>query len=123
LGNPKLIFVYNANSGAVNSVLDSAHKLLSPQTYQCSLCELTFNALSEKPAWKKFRTTSAIEMVFLHKDEFLRQYQSKWLPKYNFPIILSEENNELHIFMDAENLDTVDGVSELITEIEKRLTD
>tara|TARA_R100000306_G_scaffold665_1_gene1500 strand:- start:45116 stop:45487 length:372 start_codon:yes stop_codon:yes gene_type:complete len=121
LGNPKLIFVYNANSGAVNSVLDSAHKLLSPQTYQCSLCELTFRALSEKPAWKKFRTASAIEMVFLHKDEFLRQYRSKWLPKYNFPIILSEENNELHIFMDAENLDTVDGVSELITEIEKRL--
>jgi len=37
-----LIFVYNANGGLVNSWLDTAHKIVSPSTYSCSLCAITF---------------------------------------------------------------------------------
>ncbi len=36
-----LLFVYNADSGLVAGLFDSAHKLLSPSTYQCQLCTLT----------------------------------------------------------------------------------
>lgn len=116
----KLIFIYNANSGAVNALLDSAHKIISPKTYDCQLCDLTFGVFSEKEAWKKFRETSGIEMVFLHKDEFLKQYRSKWLPKYDFPIILSEEKYGLEIFMAAQELRTLELTSELIKEIQSR---
>jgi hypothetical protein len=117
----KLIFIYNARSGSINALLDSAHKIVRPNTYDCKLCDITFGVFSEKAEWKKFRETSAIEMIFLHKDEFLKQYRSKWLPKYDFPIILSEEKQGLEIFMTAEHLNQLETTSELIKEIESRL--
>ena len=118
----KLIFIYNANSGSINALLGSAHKALSPKTYTCKLCEITFGVFAEKEKWKMFRETSAIEMIFLHKDEFLKQYRSKWLPKYNFPIILSEEKEGLQAFMTTEDLNGLENVSELIQEIKNRIT-
>jgi len=41
----KLIFVYNADSGLLNAMKDWAHKIVSPETYPCSLCALTYNNL------------------------------------------------------------------------------
>ena len=38
---PRLLFVYNADTGLFNALADSAHKILSPQTYQWVLCEVT----------------------------------------------------------------------------------
>jgi hypothetical protein len=117
----KLILVYNANSGAVSAMLESAHKLLSPNTYDCKLCDLTFGIFSENKHWKAFRETSDIEMVFLHKDEFLKQYKSKWLPKYNFPVILLEEDQAFHIFMSNKDFETMETVEELTRVIESRV--
>ncbi len=30
----KIVFVYNANSGLMNTVLDIGHKIISPDTYE-----------------------------------------------------------------------------------------
>ncbi|WP_273567857.1 hypothetical protein [Maribacter halichondriae] len=51
----KLIFIYNADSGFRNAIIDGAHKILSPNTYECNLCELTFGAFTENKVWAKFR--------------------------------------------------------------------
>jgi hypothetical protein len=48
----QLIFVYNADSGGLNTLFDIAHKVVSPETYSCSLCMLTHGVLSERTAWK-----------------------------------------------------------------------
>jgi hypothetical protein len=117
----KLIFIYNASSGTINGLLDSVHKVLRPETYNCNLCDITFGVFSENSEWKDFRKSSAIGMVFLHKDEFLKLYRSKWLPKYDFPIILSEENNELAVFMSSEDLNKLATTPQLITQIKERL--
>lgn len=117
----KLIFVYNATSGTVSGLLDSVHKIVSPNTYTCHLCDITYGIFSENTEWKSFREASEIEMLFLHKDEFLKQYRSKWLPNYDFPIVLSEEKNELNIFMSSEALNLVENSNQLITHIEQSL--
>ena len=39
----KFIFIYNAKGGRWNSTLDLVHKYVSPSTYKCSLCKITFN--------------------------------------------------------------------------------
>jgi hypothetical protein len=117
----KLIFVYNATSGSANSILDSVRKLWSPNTHECALCSLTFGVFSEKRYWKVFRKTSDIEMVFLHKDEFQKQYKSKWLPKYDFPVILSEEDQSLHLFMSNIDISSIETVSGLTSAIETRV--
>ena len=137
----KLIFVYNANSGTINSLLDSAHKIVSPSTYQCRLCDLTYDAFKENAEWARFRESLANEkfmprstryesepiksnvqeLAFLHKDEFEKQYKSKWLPKYDFPAILMTSNHGLELFMSAIEMNGITSTTELIEEIKTRL--
>ncbi|MBA3647638.1 MAG: hypothetical protein H0W62_03650 [Chitinophagales bacterium] len=66
----QLIFVYNVNSDLFSTVTDFVHKILSPSTYQCKLCALTYGNFSLKQEWKAFIESLLIETVFLCKDEF-----------------------------------------------------
>ncbi|MFT4847844.1 MAG: hypothetical protein ACI83B_000366 [Sediminicola sp.] len=115
----KLIVVYNANSGAVSAILDGLHKMVSPSTYDCNLCAITFGNFSEDKVWKEFREASEIEMEFYHKDEFLKQFRSKWLPKYDFPVVLSKEDGQLEMFIDSQELNALEDASQLIAAIKK----
>ena len=70
---PKIIFVYNADSGIINTVKDYFHKIVKPSTYQCNLCSLTFDNLGMKKGWKTFVDDLEPEIEFLHKDEFFKK--------------------------------------------------
>ena len=59
-------------------------------------------------------------MEFYHKDEFLKQFRSKWLPKYDFPVVLVIENEGLELFIDAQELNTFENAGQLIAAIKKR---
>lgn len=113
----KLIFVYNADSGLVNSWLDMAHKIVSPSTYECDLCALTHGNFSEKQAWKNFRDSSSVPMEFYHKDEFLSKYKSKWLPKYEFPIVLYSDGEKVEPFILAATFKEINSIEDLIIRI------
>lgn len=117
-----LIFIYNANSGALNSLLGTAHKIISPDTYDCNLCALTFGNFNENTTWSTFRESSVVDMLFLHKDEFLKQYRSKWLPKYDFPTVLMKIDNQLEIFMDSKELAVVETTQQLVGAIKGKLS-
>lgn len=116
-----LHFVYNANSGKLNAVKDSLHKWLSPETYDCDLCALTHNSFSEVAAWKDFRLNSGIEMHFYHKDEFQKEFRSKWLPKYDFPLVLIEADRGLEVFIAASEFEAISTVEALISAIQEKL--
>jgi len=115
-----LIFVYNANSGTLNALIDSVHKFVNPTTYKCNLCALTFPTFSEDRNWKSFKQKSNLKMEFYHKDEFLKEFKSKWLATYSFPIILSKNNEELEVFISSEELKKIKNTQSLISEITQR---
>ena len=115
-----LIFIYNANSGKINALLDTAHKIFSPDTYECNLCALTFNSFSENKLWKSFRETSSIKMDFLHTDEFKKEYASKFGYKFTYPIVLLNNNEELEVFISTETINTVKTTKDLIKLIKSR---
>ena len=71
----QLIFVYNANSDLFSTVSDFAHKILSPSTYKCELCALTYGNFAIKQDWKAFIESLPLTTIFLYKDEFEKQYQ------------------------------------------------
>lgn len=118
-------------------MLDSAHKIISPATYDCKLCELTHGVFKENELWSRFRESVSqnhpqVQLEFLHKDEFAKKYWSKWLPKYDFPIVLmaSEQemyndglgsNSGLDIFINTAEMNILESVEELIAVIEKRI--
>ena len=53
MNEKKLVFVYNADSGAISLVKDFWKKILRPSSYECNLCMQTFGAFSMKKDWKK----------------------------------------------------------------------
>ncbi len=109
-----MIFVYNANSGRVNALLDAGHKLLSPSTYPCSLCALTHNTFTENKIWNTFRNESDIDMMFYHKDEFESHF-----PNANivYPIVLKLENKLLSTVLNNEALDKISNIEHLISRL------
>ncbi|NJK30036.1 MAG: GTPase [Acaryochloris sp. SU_5_25] len=126
---PKLIFVYNANSGAMNLALDIAHKVISPDTYSCNLCMLTHDTFTERSAWKSFREAHNIPMEFLHKDEFEWVGDGRFAEKslsnqestYTYPIILKEDRGHTEVFLETVEINGIKDVKDLIATIQQRL--
>ena len=114
-----LIFVYNANSGALNTLFDVGHKLFSPSTYACKLCALTFDTFTENTIWKSFREASDIDMAFFHIDEFEKAYPNT---KFNYPVVLENERTILSEFLSSETLASIKTIEQLIDEIMKHST-
>ena len=112
----KLIFVYNADSGMMNTLLDIGQKIINPDTYTCNLCKLTFDTFKENAKWKKFREENSHEMEYLHKDEF----EEKYKVQYEYPLVLKEE--EEGILKEAVSkalLESFETLNELIASISK----
>lgn len=109
----KLIFIYNADSGLMNTLMDIGHKAISPQTYECNLCGLTFGVVSEHKQWKKFREASEIEMEFLHRDEFEKKYSQK----FDYPVVLQNDSS-LSIAIAKAELNKIKTLDELISRVE-----
>lgn len=110
----KLLFVYNADSGMLNTAKDIGHKLFSPQTYDCFLCSLTHGTFRENPQWKTFRENSATEMQFLHRDEFEKEFNKK----VEYPVILKQADS-LEVAISKETLGSFSSLDNLIEAIEK----
>ena len=110
----KLIFVYNADSGMLNTVKDISHKLFSPETYDCFLCSLTHDTFKENSAWKTFRNSSATEMVFLHRDEFEQKYKRK----LEYPVVLKKAD-DLETVISKETLASYSTLSDLIQAVQQ----
>lgn len=118
----KLIFVYNARSGKWNAYLDAAHKLLSPATYACKLCALTYGVWSENEKWKQFRKKTQIEMEFLHIDEWQSHYPDL-SDKYNeYPFVLgldAQQTDQLFLTSnDFKSIKTVEALMEKISALQ-----
>ena len=62
-----------------------------------------------------------MEMEFLHKDEFTKQYASKFGHKFDYPVILSENNRGLEMFISKQELSEIKDEEELIAVFKKRL--
>ena len=113
----ELIFVYNAKSGKLNALFDIAHKIVKPETYQCSLCAITHDALSEKKVWSEFKANTKLDLEFLHKDEFEKQYKQT----YDYPVIL-EKSDPIKTIISSEELRKLNNVEDLIKRIKQLKT-
>ncbi len=110
--NIKIIFVYNADSGLFNTVTDIAHKIFSPQTYSCGLCALTHSYFSMRDEWKSFIESLGTGCCFMHRDEFLQEYNNE---NYQWPAVFVEKSGQLDICLDSNAIDKCDNLNELKT--------
>jgi hypothetical protein len=109
----ELLFVYNADSGAWNTALDMAHKVFSPKTYSCNLCQVTHGIFQEKKEWGTFvdeLKAKGVSCLFYHKDEFYKEYPDC---KDDLPAVFLREE-ELTVQVTAEEMNQIHSLQEMI---------
>ena len=116
-----LVFVYNANSGFGNALLDSVHKTLDPKSYNCNLCAITFGFFSENRKWKEFRQNSVVDMEFLHRDEFKKRYPEEKQNKEAFPQVFFLKADKLQEFLSKGEINAMKSQEDLILTVEAKL--
>lgn len=115
----KLIFVYNAESGILNAMKDWAHKIVSPETYGCSLCALTYDNLGMLRPWREFVKELGYEVEFLHRDELEEQYGVK---DVILPAAFIRRDGKLDLWLTSETMDACKSLDELQTLVQQNLT-
>jgi hypothetical protein len=113
-----LIFVYNADSGLLNALNDGIIKILSPTTYDCKLCGLTFGVISMKPRWRSFIESLDMSVEFLHRDEFNDRYE---LQDAKFPSVLIKEGVDMRELISREEFEAINSLDELMDKLQSKL--
>lgn len=108
----KLIFVYNIDSNLFALIAGTAHKLASPETYQCNLCRLTYPFASMDREWKKFIKSLPYQAAFLHRDEFNEQYPNQ--KNAHLPAVFIEDASGIRLLIPNEEINKAKNISELI---------
>lgn len=114
---PTILFIYNANGGFFNGVSDYIHKFVSPDTYECNLCAVTYDNLGMKKLWKSYISGLEFPTRFIHKDEFNKEF-----PDYGnikLPTILIKNNNKLEELLTSKELNSL-STQEILIEIMKQ---
>ena len=113
----KIVFVYNANSGFFSSIKDTVHKTVSPKTYQCNLCQVTFGVFSMKDEWREFVGKLSYEVEFLHKDEFIKKYR---IIEYEFPNAFVV-NGKPELLIGSGEINSAKSIEDLKTLVQQRI--
>ena len=107
--------MYNADGGRLAGLKDMFHKVLSPATYPCSLCAVTYGATSMQPEWREFMKELHVPVEFLHRDEFVRDYP-QWCAHPLPAAFSADADGALTPFIEAPELDAADlnGLMQLV---------
>lgn len=118
-GERCILLVYNADSPLLAQLKDYVRKIVSPETYPCSLCRITFGNLGMKRAWRRFVRELPYPAVFLHRDELVGEYRQ--LLEYQLPAIFVGDGAEMTLLVSAEDLNQTAGLPALQAMVLARL--
>ncbi|MBK1724590.1 hypothetical protein [Thiocystis violacea] len=108
---PTWLFVYNADTGLFNGLADAAHKILSPETYACALCKVTYGWFGERGVWRDFLASLNADCRFLHRDEFQARFPEA---RIALPAVLRLVDDRPVVCLDAERLSQCADLDELM---------
>lgn len=115
-GEGNLVFVYNSDQGFAAALFDSAHKLLSPQTYACNLCALTHSLAGPKKLWREFIESLAASPAFLHRNEFQKEHPAR--ADVRLPAIFWQSaDTEMRLIADGDELSRIETLEALIARV------
>ena len=104
-----IIFVYNADSGLFNTVSDIAHKIFSPDTYECALCSISHGYFHVRADWKHFIENLPMPCEFLHRDEAIKKYKFT----DQLPAVFIHKPESLEVCLTADEIGKCKSVEDL----------
>ena len=116
-----LLIVYNADGGAFAMLADALHKVVSPGTYPCSLCAVTYGPVSMRGEWRAFLDRLPNRKRFYHRDDFADEFPGIQI---TLPIIMTQRAGQLpEVLVSAAELDASHDLAGLIALVETRLAE
>ena len=115
---PTLVFVYNADSGFTNTLLDIGHKIVSPQTYSCNLCAITHSTFSMRGEWKRFVDELGLPVEFVHRDELVERYGMSGVA---LPAVFLKTDGKLQEWIGRNEIDRCRSLDDLQHLVQARL--
>ncbi|MCH9647079.1 MAG: hypothetical protein K0U98_02505 [Deltaproteobacteria bacterium] len=101
----RLIFVYKADTGKVNALLDSAKKLLMIKG--CTLCSITHGLAGEKEEWRNCREEIGVPVEIFHRDEIDSRLGK--VVRDQLPVVVAETVGDLVVLLTPEVLERCKG--------------
>ena len=115
----ELIFVYNAKSGMVNEFLDLAHKIVSPSTYNCNLCAISYGNFTMKKKWSDYISSLPVRSTFTYKDK-VSEYGKN---KIKLTSIIFRKGSRSKVIISSEEINKLKKIDQLIDILSDRLKD
>lgn len=101
----RLIFVFDADSGALSAFFDSAKKAL--RLGGCALCTITHGLAGERSEWKECKEELGVPVEYVHRDEVTPALHE--VLGEELPAVVAEAGGELVQLMDREVLERCRG--------------
>ncbi len=115
----KLIFIYNASDDLISVSFDFVHKIVSPSTYKCNLCKITYGNVSMHNKWKEYIYNSSYDFEFLYKNNYLEYHKD--LKIENFPVAYKYNGNSYDVFISKKEFDSCNDLEALIQIVNQKL--
>jgi hypothetical protein len=109
-----ILFVYNADNGLANSLIDYGKKYVSPSKYDCQLCMVSYGPFGMKKNWKAFVSSLSYPVKFLHKNEFIQKYPQSSI---KLPAMLISNDEEIETLINSIDFDKILSLDELKTKV------
>lgn len=113
----ELFFVYNAKTGFGNMVLDGLHKAISPSTYPCGLCAITYHAVGKRKAWKEYLEGINVPVRFYYTDSIPAEFDKN----FEYPAVLRYENSSVSLILDKQDFAAINDLNEFIVLLEEKV--
>ena len=102
----RLYFVYNADSGTLAAIVDSAKKLLSING--CPLCSLTHSLAGERTEWVNCRETIGVPVDYVHRNELTSGMKGA-VEGESLPCVLAKSGDRIVILLTADTIRRCNG--------------
>jgi hypothetical protein len=101
----RLLFVFNADTGSFNALLDSARKLL--RLNGCTLCSITHGLAGEKSEWRECKEEIGVPVDYVHRDEISGELRS--VVGDQLPCIVAQTGTDLILLLAPDVLERCQG--------------
>ncbi len=115
----RLLIVYNADVGLLAAAFDVVHKIVSPRTYPCSLCAVTYGPVAMDRRWRAWLRALDMPVAFFHRQDFHAAYPA--MAGEPLPLIARDESGRVEVLLDAAALTRLTTVDALIAALSARL--
>ena len=98
--------------------MDLLHKSVSPKTYPCKLCQITYSGATMNKLWKNYVASLGIPSIFMHRNEFEAAYPDQ---KMKYPAVLLKAGGTFRTVLSAEDFNKLKDLSDLMKVLQDKL--